>query len=347
VTRPERSRRTSDGRLIHVAFLKSIAWMGARWSPQLGGRLLLVIAIAVTTITAPAADPDSAGAEVLVEVVATFLALLIASFVVPWSHLTRRATLAFPLVICASLAALGLGADGLGANFTGLIALSFAYVGLTQTSAACVKLLPIGIAAYICANDAWSLPLAGRLAIAIAAWLLIGIVFAELIAYQAVLTAKLRAAAHIDALTGVANRRDLEHRLTTVEPGDTLVICDLDHFKRLNATRGHAAGDRILAEFGMVLMTCLRESDYAARYGGEEFALILPASDDRAATDTLKRIRERWAVLEPDVTFSAGIATCYPDRPASQTLAAADRSMYAAKAAGRNRDQTSVSLPRR
>jgi diguanylate cyclase (GGDEF)-like protein len=89
-------------------------------------------------------------------------------------------------------------------------------------------------------------------------------------------------------------------------------MCDLDHFKRLNDTQGHAAGDLILAEFGLVLQTCLREGDYAARYGGEEFALLLPQTTTSQTTAALQRLHQGWAILQPDITFSAGSATCLP-----------------------------------
>jgi diguanylate cyclase (GGDEF)-like protein len=118
------------------------------------------------------------------------------------------------------------------------------------------------------------------------------------------------------------------------------VICDLDHFKRLNDTQGHAAGDRVLAEFGMVLHSCLREQDYAARYGGEEFALLLPATGISQAAATLARLRQCWSLLQPGVTFSAGLASFGPNQSAAEVLAIADQALYAAKAAGRNRDHT-------
>jgi hypothetical protein len=217
VTRAQNSRRASDGGQLSAALARVITWSRRYWQPVLGGRILLAVAVGVIAVTAPSIDAG-ASARVLAAVVAAIVVLIFASFAVPWPSIPRSLTLAFPLVIFAALAGLGLAGHGLGANFTGLITLCFAYVGLTQSSYTCVKMVPVGVATYLAANDNWSTPAAGRLTIALASWLLIGIVFAELIAHQTMLTAKLRAAAHIDALTGVANRRDLEHRLARGTP---------------------------------------------------------------------------------------------------------------------------------
>ena len=169
-------------------------------------------------------------------------------------------------------------------------------------------------------------------------WLLLAVLIAELVQRQLVLVARLRHAAQTDALTGLGNRRNLDDRVALTRPGDAIVICDLDHFKRLNDTQGHAAGDAVLAELGAVLRACLRKDDHASRYGGEEFALVLPATNVLQTEVTLRRLRHQWSILQPDVTFSAGIATCRDDRAPIHTLAAADQALYAAKAAGRNQD---------
>jgi diguanylate cyclase (GGDEF)-like protein len=98
----------------------------------------------------------------------------------------------------------------------------------------------------------------------------------------------------------------------------------------------------VLTEFGLVIRATLRKLDYAARYGGEEFALVLPGTSTAQAAALLSRLRRRWAILHPEVTFSAGVATCLDGIPVSGTLAEADQAMYAAKAAGRNRDYSSA-----
>ena len=157
---------------------------------------------------------------------------------------------------------------------------------------------------------------------------------------QSALTEQLAGAAHHDQLTGLPNRRDLDRRLLSAVPGDALVMCDLDHFKSVNDIFGHAAGDRVLAEFGAILRIGLRSGDYCARFGGEEFLLLLPNSTTRQALALLERLRGQWATLQPSISFSAGVAICTPHRAATDSLRIADTMLYAAKAAGRNRSVT-------
>jgi diguanylate cyclase (GGDEF)-like protein len=175
-----------------------------------------------------------------------------------------------------------------------------------------------------------------------AVWLILGELLAALIVRQRALTDEMRVLAHIDTLTKLGNRRDLDLRLAEAVAGDTLVLCDLDHFKQLNDTLGHAAGDSVLTEFGLVIRATLRQFDYAARYGGEEFALLLPGTSASQAATLLDRLRLRWHILHPEVTFSAGLATYRDGASGAATLAEADRAMYAAKDAGRNRDHCST-----
>jgi diguanylate cyclase (GGDEF)-like protein len=250
------------------------------------------------------------------------------------------------VLVWLAVGTLGVAAHGLGANFTGLFPLCFAYLGLSQRISTTVKFVPLAVICYIGAYDGWAIALVPRLLIGVAVWMLLAVLIAELVARQLTLVGKLRHAAQTDALTGLGNRRNLDERVALTRPGDTIVICDLDHFKHLNDTQGHAAGDRVLAEFGAVLRACLRADDHAARYGGEEFALVLPATTAACAATMLRRLRRQWAILQPDVAFSAGIANCHPDRSASQTLSAADHALYAAKTAGRNQDcQENTEIP--
>ena len=137
-----------------------------------------------------------------------------------------------------------------------------------------------------------------------------------------------------DSLTGLANRRTFFTRLASLGQGDTLVFLDLDRFKQLNDTRGHQAGDAVLRSFGATMRDVARDSDVVARYGGEEFAVLLPRTTPAAAHAFVDRLRDRWSVEMPGVTFSAGIAA-HGGRTPTETLAAADAAVYEAKAAGR------------
>jgi diguanylate cyclase (GGDEF)-like protein len=152
-----------------------------------------------------------------------------------------------------------------------------------------------------------------------------------------------------DALTGLMNRRgfqeliatELERARRSNQPL-SLIIGDLDHFKQLNDTYGHAAGDRALEQLSLILGTAKRRIDTAARIGGEEFAVVLPDSDQHAAFILAERMRREVRetfMYEPHcLTISLGVAT-FPAHAATieRLVAAADRALYAAKELGRDR----------
>jgi diguanylate cyclase (GGDEF)-like protein/putative nucleotidyltransferase with HDIG domain len=163
------------------------------------------------------------------------------------------------------------------------------------------------------------------------------------------LVKRLANAAHTDPLTGLENRRGLEERIgTEVERALrhdrplTLMIGDLDHFKRVNDVHGHRAGDSALVQLGEILSTRERKVDSVARTGGEEFTIVLPDTDEHEAYMVAERIRveveERFADDTAPLTISFGIAY-FPDhgRSPEALLEAADQALYSAKALGRNR----------
>jgi len=164
---------------------------------------------------------------------------------------------------------------------------------------------------------------------------------------------RLKAMAATDHLTGLANRRHFGEELqrqfsAAVRYGQDLscCMCDLDHYKRLNDTLGHQVGDRVLVITAEVIRSMLRLSDTAARYGGDEFVLLLPQATCEEAVAAGQRLRKRLPARlarSPDlgeaVTLSMGIASLRRDEPADADalVSMADRALYAAKAAGRNR----------
>ena len=156
---------------------------------------------------------------------------------------------------------------------------------------------------------------------------------------------EVRALAASDPLTGLANRMtfgdSLERELARARRDDgevTLVLLDLDHFKKLNDTRGHQAGDEVLRRTAATLREQQRTYDVAARYGGEEFALIAPGLSTDHAPITAERIRAAIESNGCHVTASIGVATYPRDADDAHTLvAAADAALYRSKHDGRNR----------
>lgn len=139
-----------------------------------------------------------------------------------------------------------------------------------------------------------------------------------------------------DPLTGVGNRRKAAATLELVKEGDVLVLIDLDHFKNVNDSYGHAAGDRALRALADHLRDSVRGPDAIFRVGGEEFLVVLPGAG-QAALSVVRRLHERWQDQERVANFSAGVAIVAPGEFAEAAVARADTALYAAKRAGRNR----------
>jgi diguanylate cyclase (GGDEF)-like protein len=147
-----------------------------------------------------------------------------------------------------------------------------------------------------------------------------------------------------DPLTGIRNRLDLSAALDALasQPGGvSVLLCDLDHFKRVNDQFGHETGDEVLKRFGALLRSHARAGDLAVRFGGEEFCLVLPRVNEAGAMVAAERLRlatpKAMDDLVPGLTVSIGVATSGPEQgAASVLLAAADAALYQAKAAGRN-----------
>ncbi|MBD7983750.1 diguanylate cyclase [Sporosarcina sp. Sa2YVA2] len=152
-----------------------------------------------------------------------------------------------------------------------------------------------------------------------------------------------------DGLTGIGNRRyfdDCLHEFSSISErtglNHTLVMVDIDYFKKVNDRYGHMAGDKVLRKFGEMLRNVRRDGDKVFRYGGEEFAVILANTNVEEADELVKRFRNRFNDLVFDlendtfsVTFSAGIAEYRGD--SNKMILTADRALYEAKRTGRNK----------
>jgi diguanylate cyclase (GGDEF)-like protein len=309
------------------------------------GRGLLLVSGLVVSVPMPFLHLSIGDLETVLKVTVAMSALLVASLAVPWDRLPRVAVLSHPVAVLGGLAYIGMftGQD-IGGCFTGLFVLCFAYAGVCCPPRSAYALLPLALPAYVATVAHWSTFVAIRLVIAAAVWTLIAELLAHLMRHQQLVAAALKRASLTDDLTLLANRRDFEARLPELAVGDTVVICDLDHFKELNDSFGHASGDDVLRSFGEVLSGALRGDDYAARYGGEEFVLFLADTDLHQAADVLDRLRRRWAGMSTPVTFSAGYALRSPGVTPIEALLAADTALYAAKTGGRDQHRASRAL---
>ena len=156
---------------------------------------------------------------------------------------------------------------------------------------------------------------------------------------------------NLDPLTGTPSRIGMlsmlreQQEFVRREHACTVAMMDLDHFKSINDNYGHSVGDRVLIGFARYVMAHLRPYDKFFRYGGEEFLICLPDTDLQTAGDVIDRLREELASLSFEdsgkghfqVTVSFGLALLDPDMPVEKSMDRADRALYVAKEAGRNR----------
>jgi diguanylate cyclase len=158
----------------------------------------------------------------------------------------------------------------------------------------------------------------------------------------------------IDALTGISNRKAFDAALERVfeearaeQTPLSIMLADIDHFKKFNDTFGHLIGDKVLRFVGATLKRSVKGRDFAARFGGEEFVVILPQTELAGAGVLAEQIRKAISSGElkdrqsdesyGKITVSIGIAQLYPGNLPSDLLERADRALYAAKTQGRNR----------
>ena len=166
----------------------------------------------------------------------------------------------------------------------------------------------------------------------------------------------LHSAARTDPLTGLANRRELMNRFRAesarIERHGgvfSLLLADIDHFKQVNDTFGHPAGDQVLKRVADVLAKSTRAEDVCGRWGGEEFLLMLANTDEEAALSTAEKLRLTVAELVTvwedrliAVTLSFGVGSYRPGISLEDSITAVDKALYRAKANGRNRSEAAT-----
>ncbi len=158
-----------------------------------------------------------------------------------------------------------------------------------------------------------------------------------------------RRAALMDPLTGLYNRRGFEqvlHELWNTAPVLTMLVADIDHFKKINDTYGHPVGDVVIRQVAETIRRGIRGEDYAARYGGEEFVVLLPDTDLQGGLQVAEHIRSRVAKLRlvrkhdnlaiDAFTLSVGVASRRAEDTPETLFRRADEALYLSKAGGRN-----------
>jgi diguanylate cyclase (GGDEF)-like protein len=317
-----------------------------RYTDSAAGQAVVLFVAAGTLGLVGELVPNAARGDGMrvVNVVAVVLGIVVSQL--PWSRWSARATLA---LVPAALALIVVGRclDPSGGPLYGLwFVVVFGWVGSWHPPRMCLALAPVGALAYVLPFLPGS-PASSPEALATAAIAVpIAVVLGEVLAAHGAAmqqaqvaletsAALLERANLTDDLTGVGNRRRANSLLDSIQPGDGLAILDLDHFKRVNDTLGHAQGDRVLMALGAYLLDAVRDADCVARFGGEEFLILLRGAG-AAAGEVIERLVAGWRAGGQGVTLSAGVAVHVAGRSPMLTLQQADTLLYAAKAAGRD-----------
>jgi diguanylate cyclase (GGDEF)-like protein len=335
-----------------AASLRSVVGISTtRDAARLGSWLMLFCALVIAT-TGWYVDIDATDrvGHWRPLVVAAMLLLAAISARLPWDRMHRRTVLAFPLAGLALPAVIGVLAPAAGPAYLSMFTLWFLYIGVTQKSGTAWLVVPFAALAWIAISWPIDEQRVVRLGLAALVWVLLAEVVAVRAQQAAQRTQDLSQQADTDALTGLANRRALQRSLDAMTVGDVVVVLDIDHFKRINDTGGHDDGDRVLVDLAAVLASVVRAGDLVARFGGEEFVLLLRRPSGTSASGpsallasphavdaVMERLRLSWRALHPDITWSAGVCTHAADASPTQTLSRADKALYRAKRAGRDR----------
>jgi len=166
-----------------------------------------------------------------------------------------------------------------------------------------------------------------------------------------VVEGKLRKLAETDSLTGILNRRSFIQaaerefaRSARYKKPFSMILFDLDHFKKVNDTYGHARGDELLKSLARITEKNIRESDYFSRFGGEEFIVLMPETKKKNAQQAAEKLRgvfeKSQDILPGGFTASFGVAESKSNQTLNELIRSADKAMYLAKQNGRNRVET-------
>lgn len=257
----------------------------------------------------------------------------------PWTRWGVAYLAVLPVIGYCMLAVTGLLAPGALLVYIPLYSLTFVYFGLVSRPGVPMAMVPVAVASFLAGNTHDLSAAIVPIAIAAPVWCLLGELLARALTHR---TSELQRMADTDPLTLLQNRRGCDRALVAMEPGDAVVLIDLDHFKAVNDRYGHKGGDEALRRVADAMRSVSRNIDCVSRYGGEEFAMVLVRAGVKGSQDVLRRLQRAWRPNEV-CSFSAGIAVHRTGETAEATLARADGALYEAKANGRNRFETARS----
>jgi diguanylate cyclase (GGDEF)-like protein len=313
---------------------------------RLGAGMVAAFCV-VVTCTSPFLNLGAHTGRTVVLVVAGLAAVDFGLLFLRWERCIRQVLLAFPLLLLAGEVMLAVFTKGVSANYAGFFTLGFAYIGLTQVRGTGVAFSLLAGPCWALSQQHWASSFAIKLGLSMTVWLLISGVLAVRTNRDLNSSRQLVTSAYTDVLTALGNRRALAERLqhliaNPVPSGSTLLLIDLDGFKKVNDTFGHVAGDELLMVAAQRIQSNLRGGDLAVRLGGDEFAIVL----DDGGLDKAKEVAARMILLlaspitlsriRLSVTASIGIVEIVPPLSVDEVLGHADLAMYQAKAAGRN-----------
>jgi two-component system, cell cycle response regulator len=308
---------------------RNLLWQHAAWRAP-------VVAVAGITLVLWAVAPRGRGSRILLQALSLALTVMIfGMFTTAWLH-----------------------PDGDPERMTrGLILTTFALALLTLKGGRellAIYAAPFALSMITLWRAGIDLTTLGLILVDPLMMLVVAVLIAELFhrirRHSALLRTELVRLASIDALTGLHNRRHLESRAGAemararrYETPFSVVIGDLDHFKRVNDQYGHNIGDVVLRRVAELMRHNLREEDLAVRWGGEEFLLLLPGVDEAGALQAAEKIRRILAETTLDcdgheilVTISLGVAEYAGEDALQDVVKRADEAMYRAKQGGRN-----------
>ncbi|HEY3021190.1 MAG TPA: GGDEF domain-containing protein [Solirubrobacteraceae bacterium] len=255
--------------------------------------------------------------------------------VLPWHRLGRRGLVAVAVLALALAAAYGLADLVPAYGYPLFFMVVYGWVGLALPPRWPLALAPVLAVAYVLPLVDHGAAAVGTAVIAVPMLVLLAELVATSFARLEREGGRLAVAALLDELTGLGNRRMANTMLDTLRPGDAVLMVDVDRFKEVNDTHGHAVGDRLLSELGEFLTRHVRRDDVVTRMGGEEFLVILRGAHEHAGRLASGLVRA-WRATAPMATVSIGVTVHEGGEPAQRTVERADARVYRAKRAGRN-----------